>query len=179
MGLPDATFLREQILLAAAGDEAAFDRLMRALYRPLMDFALRQTGRRADAEDAVQEAAVRIHRSLASYRPDLPASPWLYRIVANECHRVVGRRREESAIDADLLPSRPEWDPAERRQFWDTWYAALGAMGPGARTAFILREMEGWDDPAIAELLGISPVTVRRHVMEARNRLKKALSAWA
>ena len=92
-----AIYVDDKELVAAhqAGDEEAFEELVRE-YRP----ALFAHGRRklycdAAAEDAVQEALVRAFRALPKFNGEYRLGPWLHRIMANVCVDEVNRRQSE------------------------------------------------------------------------------------
>lgn len=177
-GAPEPSI--DQLLKAAqGGGSQAFEPLYLAAYGPMLALALRLLGRREDAEEAVQEAFLRVYRNVARYDPSRPALPWLFRILSNEAHRLGGRRTGHLALDEQVVEEGPPGLPPEERvRFWQVLYSTLDAMGEGARTAFVLREFEGWHDGDIAQVLEVSEVTVRRHVMEARKRLRLQLDEF-
>jgi DNA-directed RNA polymerase specialized sigma24 family protein len=69
-----------------AGDGSAFERLMRRHNRRLFRLARAALGNDADAEDALQEAYLSAHRSMAQFRSEASLSTWLSRMVLNECY---------------------------------------------------------------------------------------------
>src|SRR5213083_1354843 len=75
-------------LRAVAGDDAAFESLLRPLVEPGLRLALSMLGDRRDAEDATQEALTRAWRKLHQLRPGMPVRPWFFAIVANQCRNV-------------------------------------------------------------------------------------------
>src|SRR4051812_31467402 len=88
---------RELVLRARRGDEGAFAQLV----RPHEDIAFRVayliTGSTSDAEDAVQDGAVKAWRALPRFRVEEPWRPWLLSIVVNEARnrrRSAGRRAQ-------------------------------------------------------------------------------------
>src|SRR2546428_4426427 len=83
--LPEDEPLR---LRAVAGDEAAFESLLRPLVEPGLRLALSMLGDRRDAEDPTQEALTRAWRKLHQLWPGMPGRPWFFAIVANQCRNV-------------------------------------------------------------------------------------------
>src|SRR5438270_11944842 len=73
---------------AVAGDEAAFDSLLRPLVEPALRLALSMLGDRRAAEDATQEALTRAWRKPAQLRPGMPGRPWVFAIVAHQGTKV-------------------------------------------------------------------------------------------
>src|SRR5438128_12683997 len=72
-------------LRAVAGDEAAFESLLRPLVEPALRLALSMLGDRRDAEDATQEALTPPWRNLYHLRPGMPDRPCFFAIVPNQC----------------------------------------------------------------------------------------------
>ena len=70
-------------LRAVAGDQAAFESLIRPVVEPGLRLALSMLGNRRDAEDATQEALTRAWRKLHQLRQGMPVRPWFFAIVAN------------------------------------------------------------------------------------------------
>jgi RNA polymerase sigma-70 factor, ECF subfamily len=68
---------------AREGDRAAFDQLVSATARRVYATVYRLTGCVEDAKDLTQETFLRVYRSLSTWQPDRPFSPWLYRIATN------------------------------------------------------------------------------------------------
>jgi RNA polymerase sigma-70 factor (ECF subfamily) len=101
----------EALMAAAqAGDGRAYDRLLRQLLPMLRGIARRRIANPADAEDAVQETLVTLHRLRHAYDPARPLRPWLAALCERRCvdHlRRAGRRPAEipwSEEAAVLLP---------------------------------------------------------------------------
>src|SRR5438876_12116266 len=99
-------------LRAIAGDEAAFEALVRPLIEPGLRLALSMLGDRRDAEDAIQEALVRAWRKMHQLRAGQQVRPWFFAIVTNQCRNM--RRtawfRLTSVVEAVRRPPAPEHD---------------------------------------------------------------------
>ncbi|HKQ62703.1 MAG TPA: RNA polymerase sigma factor [Candidatus Polarisedimenticolaceae bacterium] len=137
----------------------------------------------AEREDAAQEVFLRVFRHLASYRPGLPFGAWLYRIavnVARDFQRQRRRRSSESAWNpaAELLPDRSPGPAALAHQDEDRrrLEAALARLSPRERIAFVLCDLEELETADVAQALGISAITVRRHLSRARDHLHRLLT---
>ncbi len=81
MPAPDPDLVRS----AKAGDEAAFEQLLRPLIEPAYRFACVMLNDPSAAEDVVQEAAVKAWRKLTQLRDGFDPQPWFLGIVANQC----------------------------------------------------------------------------------------------
>ncbi len=106
---------------AKTGDLEAFDRLMGAHEKQVLGTALRLLGNLEDAQDAAQEAFLRLYKSL-NRLPDIQEiKPWLYRVTVNVCndmHRARRRRGWEPLSGPDPASSQPDpelaWAHQER-----------------------------------------------------------------
>ncbi len=185
-GVPDDA-PDDRALLAAhlAGDDTAFGTLFRRHRDRLWAVALRTTGDREEAADALQDAMVSAFRRAGSFRGDAAVGTWLHRIVVNACLDRL-RRRQVRAADPlpDDLDDRGEIaqqapDPAdttvahERR---DAVLAALARLPPDQRAALVLVDMEGYSVQETAAILECAPGTVKSRCSRGRARLLPLLS---
>jgi len=167
------------------GNQRAFEALL-ARHEPPVLRVLRLLGVSSnDREDVAQEVFLRVFRFLGGFKPGNPFAGWVYRIAVNAVHDYrgrVGRRRrdeaewmpglEELAAD-ESLPARRDLGMDLRRQL----ELALNVLSERERAVFVLREMEGLSTREVARSLGITGVTVRRHLGRARKSLQRALGA--
>jgi len=151
--------------------EARRSRALRLAFRLL-------GGDQATAEDVVQNAFLRAHRGLASFRGEASLDTWFYRILVREVQRQrrwQGLRRlfwadpETSPEPADTRPAR---DPGLRRRIAD----ALERLSAGQREAFVLVHLEELTIAEAADLLGKAVGTVKSHLHRALTTLRSELS---
>lgn len=149
-------------------------------HQPLFRLALRMTADREEARDLVQEAFLRAARD----RSRIPtaegeAEAWLVRIVINLCRDRRRRTRVRKAAQAELI-WRHEDDrgPAAAVVARVTVAAALARLEPRRRAVVVLHELEQREAEEVAEILGMSKVTVRWHLFRARAELKKQISEF-
>ena len=147
----------------------------------IFSFAMRGTRELAAAEDATQEAFIRLlHEARANRPPDDPRA-WLYRVVSNLLisggRRATVAQRWRAAIARRDLPSDPSPEAtAIRRERRDDVQIALDAMGPDARTALLLAA-NGFNGREIAHVLGRSELATRALLCRARTHLRSTLEA--
>src|SRR6202140_1762961 len=98
-------------LRAVAGDEGAFDSLLRPLVEPGLRLALSMLGDRRDAEDATQEALTRAWRKPHQLRQGMPVRPWFFAIVANQCRNVRRTPRFRLSPPPGVIACHPSRDP--------------------------------------------------------------------
>lgn len=150
-----------------------FDTHHQRLYR----LARRLSRSSEDARDLVQETFLRAARSPGSI-PDGAAheEAWLVRVLINICRdrwrkAAVRTRAHAYEVPADISSDNPESAVLARATVW----RALDRLSPRRRAAIVMYELEGATIPAIAELLGVAPVTVRWHLSRGRRELAKVL----
>ena len=150
-----------------------FDAHHQRLYR----LARRLCRSTEDARDLVQETFLRAARSPKSI-PDGASheEAWLVRVLVNICRdgwrkAAVRTRAHAWELPPDVSADNPESAVMARTAVW----RAIGVLPPRRRAAIVLYELEGATIPAIARLLGVTPVTVRWHLSRGRRELAKAL----
>jgi RNA polymerase sigma-70 factor, ECF subfamily len=135
-------------------------------------------GDRSAAEDVVQEALIRAHRSLAQFRDEAALSTWFYRILIREVRRHQLRRSVRERCERMLAqtPARsaaPEpTDPALRERIG----VALERLSRGQREAFVLVHLESFTVQQAAETLGKSLGTLKSHLHRALRTLRAELA---
>lgn len=171
----DAALLRAHV----EGDPDAFSMLVRRHQDRLWAVALRTTGDREEAADAVQDALLSACRRADSFRGDAQVSTWLHRIVVNACLDRLRRRRarpsdplpeEEDRLVA-LTDSPTAADPAEVSERRTDVMAALGRLTEEQRTALVLVDMEGYSVEEAAAIVGCAPGTIKSRCARGRVRL--------
>jgi RNA polymerase sigma-70 factor (ECF subfamily) len=143
---------------ARAGEASAFEQLYRAFERPVFTLALRLTGRREEAQDALQETMLKLIDRVAEFRGDSPFWGWLRQIAVNEALmqlRRRGRLSAEGEFDEALFEDASLMLPPRAADA-----AILGrAMEqlPGAtRSVLWLYHAEGYTHEEIAGAMGKS-----------------------
>jgi RNA polymerase sigma-70 factor (ECF subfamily) len=157
----------------AFDDEAAFA----SSIEPLLPIAFRlATGmlrNRDDAEDAVQEAALKAWRKRSTFHAGAEPRPWFLAIVANEC-RMARRRRVWVLFDrlrADDGRHAPGAEAEEAEQL--RW--ALGRVDSNTRLLLVLRFYLDLSNEEVGRILGISAATARVRVHRALKRLRPVI----
>jgi RNA polymerase sigma-70 factor (ECF subfamily) len=195
----DAELLQRHI----AGDPEAFSVLFLRHKDRLWAVALRTVGDPDDAADALQEAMISAFRRAASFRGDSAVTTWLHRIVVNASLDRLRRRSaktvnwsgEEEALEALAArgtqagsagsaatgpagpsPGTPGTDPTDAIETRLDVDAALRMLPAEQRAALVLVDMLGYSVADAAEILGISPGTVKSRSARGRARLLPYLS---
>lgn len=164
---------------AARGDQKAFRVLVDRHYDPALRFALRMLGHRADAEDAVQEAFVRVYQSLPRYRHEGQFRAWLFRILVNRCRTAAAsrRRRRSIVLSVEGLDRRPGGDaPGASAPFRRAAIErALATLPVPLREAFLLKYVEEMTYQEMVDLTGASVSALKMRVLRARESLQAEL----
>jgi len=176
-----------------AGEEAAFEQMVRAHAGRLLGVARRYLSSEDDARDAVQEAFLAAFRGLDGFQEGARLSTWLHRITVNAALMKLRsrRRRPEEPIE-DLLPQFDDrgvstrfprqWighahELLERREIREAVRASIDRLPPSYRVVLLLRDIEGWDTHETAGLLDLTPGTVKVRLHRARLALRTLLAA--
>lgn len=174
---PQAT---DEELLAATreGDVAGFETLYRRHGARMKSIACNLLGSVSDAEDAVQDAFLKIYRGAGAFRGGAAFSTWIYRILLNTCYdsmRRRKRRREEpapsdsSGVRLDLPATRD--DSPLRLELEES----VGRLPEKPRSVFLLHAVEGFSHREIGEMLGVPEGTSRTLLFEAKRELQRLL----
>ncbi len=175
-----------------AGDEAAFEALVRSREKEVYRTALRILGDPEDAMEASQETFIRVFRSLKGFRQDASFKTWVTGICINVCRTMVSssagrmKRRstgliKESRADGDELdPGIPDRAPdpsamalgSELRQ---ALALALMALSPEHREVIVLRDIQDLDYSQVGQILDCPAGTVKSRLSRAREALRRAL----
>src|SRR3954466_7057149 len=92
---------------ARSGDVRAFATLVETYYPRCLRFALHMLASRDDAEEAVQDTFLRVHKALPRYEEREAFEPWLFRILANRCRSAGARnRRRAEVVEYGEVPER-------------------------------------------------------------------------
>ena len=128
------------------------------------------------AADAMQEAFIRAYDALATCeRPDRFGA-WFHRILRNQCTNHRTRRRQHAPLDAQQLASSHRTDDGLRRsELRAAIQAAIDALTPDQREAFVLRHVEGRPYGEMAALLDEREDALRMRVHRARDAVRRQL----
>lgn len=169
-----------------AGEDGAFEQLVRAHGGRLLTVTRRITRSEHDAEDAVQEAFLSAFRSLASFDGRSTLGTWLHRIAVNcALMKARGKHGGSRSIE-DLLPVFEEGMHKEHPVPWtDTGDANAGGEGSvwealsqlpdEYRDVLVLRDVEGLESKSVAAALGIGDALVRQRLHRGRQAMIKLL----
>ena len=178
-----------------AGSEDAYAWLIGEFHQPIYSLVYRIVNDPADAADTTQDVFLKVFRGMKHFHGESSLKTWIYRIAL---HEAANRRRwwfrhkaHETPIDpveAGLLESAGEerlvdqaespFDSFAHAEVRATVERALQHVPEPYRTALILRDLEEMSYEEIAEVLQISPGTVKSRITRGRNALRKRLAGY-
>ena len=170
----------------AAPDQEWLARRFEADRAHLRGVAYRMLGSLAEADDAVQEAWIRLSTADASEVENLRA--WLTTVVARVCLNILRSRRtrRESSLDArqdahvadPIVSSESGMDPEQEAILGDSiglaLLAVLDSLAPAERVAFVLHDVFAVPFDEIAPIVGRSPAATRQLASRGRRRVRRA-----
>ena len=168
---------------AKAGDEAAFEGLVRRHYEQIYRWALARTGDRDEADDVTQETLVRLHRHIGGFDGRSAFSTWLYQVTrsaAADLHRKRSRR-ERLALNvkhespAVAIDPREDEETTDERRASDLVKTFLEKLSERQREIFDLVDLQGFSTVEVSAMLKMEPVTVRSHLFRARKAIRRKI----
>lgn len=203
--MPDDVLGEAALARARAGEEDAFRELTDPHRRELQVHCYRILGSVQDAEDLVQETLLAAWRGLDAFEGRSSVRAWLYRIATNRCLNALRdsarRPREVQAMVEPPEPTRrtePIWlepypdvlleDIADRSPGPEARYeareaielafiSALQSLPPRQRAALVLRDVLGFRNAEVADMLDTSEGSVKGALQRARATLEGRLPA--
>jgi RNA polymerase sigma-70 factor (ECF subfamily) len=180
MGIADTPARGEDLVdRAARGEVEAFEELYRQNIGRVYVLCLRMCGDPSYAEELAQEAFVRAWQKLGSFRGASAFSTWLHRVTVNVVlgdRRSVARREARvKAVGDDLPVDVTAADPSPGQAL--DLERSIAALPEGARTVFVLHDVEGYRHREIADLTGLAVGTSKAQLHRARKLLRKALTS--
>ena len=171
---------RDLVEAAQRGDQAAFVDLVRTRGDRFFAIAYRILRDVDRAEDALQDALVIAWRDLSDLRDPDRFDAWVHRLLTNVCIADAGRERRRIA-NLHVLPVDDPAAPDELLTLADRDQLdrAFRRLSAHERSILVLRHYVGYEPSEIAELLGISPGTLRSRLHHAHRAMRAALDADA
>lgn len=171
------------------GDMDAYTQLVELYKDRAVNFAYRMLKDMHDAEDASQEAFLKVFDKIDTFRQESSFSTWFYTILSNICRDILRKKskrpqtvsihqanRDEEDFELQLKDS--SFEPHEnlvKKNALLSLDKALAQISAEHREVIVLRDIEGFDYEKIAQILNISLGTVKSRLSRARLSLRKIL----
>lgn len=162
---------------AVDGDERAMRQLW-SQHAPHIDAVVRRlVDNPEDAQDIAQDVWIQIFRALPSYRGESQFGTWAHRIAVNRTLNALRRTRRLAKLETDIdeATASVEHD-SERAMLAASIQDATARLSPGARTVFVMHDVEGFTHEEIAAELGITAGGSKSQLFKARAKLRVLLA---
>jgi RNA polymerase sigma-70 factor (ECF subfamily) len=167
-----------------AGDVQEYATIVKRFQGPLMTLCTAILRDRQAAEELAQDTLVRAYERLDLFDVRQPMKPWLCKIayrLALQRWRARSRERARREAAAPIIArTRSDWGPVEKlladersEMLWQT----VSRLPMAQRTAVVLYYRENLNVKEMAEAMGVSPDTVKTHLVRARSRIHAELTA--
>lgn len=156
--------------------ERGFRLLMRSYKEPLYWHIRRLVVSHDDAQDALQEAFIRIFRSFGQYNEQNSLRAWLFRIATNEALRLIERRHEDTMpiekvfdVQADSYINYSDLEAVRLQK-------AILSLPPKQQLAFNLRYYDEMDYDEIAQIADTTAASVKASYHVAKEKITKYMT---
>ena len=179
---------RELVARAGAGDQEAFEQLVRDNQNRVYSLAVRLVGDREEAADLAQEAFLKAWQGLAAFQGESSFATWIYRLTTNVCidylRRKKRRQEVEPAVSLDdedsgwAEPADAGQDPQRKLEEAERSRAlsrGLERLPEHQRQVLVMRELSGLSYQEIGAATGLDLGTVKSRIARARLALRKIL----
>ena len=179
---------RELVARAGAGDQEAFEQLVRDNQNRVYSLAVRLVGDREEAADLAQEAFLKAWQGLSSFQGESSFATWIYRLTTNVCidylRRKKRRQEVEPAVSLDdedsgwAEPADAGQDPQRKLEEAERSRAlsrGLERLPEHQRQVLVMRELSGLSYQEIGAATGLDLGTVKSRIARARLALRKIL----
>ncbi|OIJ13642.1 RNA polymerase subunit sigma-24 [Anaerobacillus alkalilacustris] len=167
---------QELIKEIQSGNQTAF----KDLYDKYFDYAIRVAtivmNRQATyAGDAVQETFIRVYQNIHLYEGDRPFKPWFYKILINECNRIL--KKNSKVVSVAEIIEREQTQTDHDFVEYEDLYDAIKGLEPHNRIPIVLKYLNGFKEQEIANILEENVNTIKSRLFKGRQKLKQFLEA--
>ena len=181
----------ELVRRSTSGDLTALERLIKRYENEILRLSFYFMGDADEAKDVSQEIFIKMFRNLHRYDPSRSFRTWLFTLARRVCISALRKRtflrrlkkkwvvhqRTHEKLHRKATFSHLD-DVEDQKRMVSRILKLLDLLPTKARVAFILRDVEGLETREVAEIMGVTEVTVRRQTQIARQRLREALQGF-
>lgn len=161
------------------GDEMAFAEIVKIYKNKIVNFLWKITGDYQKAVELSQETFMRVYFKANKYKPVAPFSSWVYTIASNLAKTEMKRSRKFAAVPLDdvqnHLPMEAYASNPTDSGLLTNLREALNSLHPRYRIPVILKDVEGFSQEEIAQILKSPLGTIKARISRGRDYLKKEL----
>lgn len=180
-GLKEVRMEEQELMFQVqTGDEMAFAEIVRRYKDKIVNFLWQITGDYQVAVELAQETFMRVYFKANKYRPVAPLSSWIYTIASNLAKTEMKKTRRFTMVPLDDVKYKFSEDDAstgnpERSDLKKRLKAALDSLHPRYRIPVVLKDVEGFSQEEIAQILKKPLGTIKARISRGRDYLKKEL----
>lgn len=130
------------------------------------------------AADIVQETFVRVYLNLPKFNREKPFKPWFYKILINECNRIMSKSKRvlyiEDCSENVMSQSGHMESAVENREVCN----ALVKLDNKIRVPLILKYIHGFTAQEISEIMDININTIKSRLNFGKGKLRKLLTGF-
>ena len=162
------------------GDEMAFAQIVRSYKDKIVNYLWQLTGDYQKAVELSQETFIRVYFKSRKYKPVAPFSSWIYAIASNLAKTEMKRSRKMKTVPLDnvqpnIMPREHFPNNESNADLAQELRKALNSLHPRYRVPVILKDVEGFSQEEIAQMLRKPLGTIKARISRGRNYLKKEL----
>jgi len=161
------------------GDEMAFAEIVKIYKDKIVNFLWKITGDYQKAVELSQETFMRVYFKAHRYKPIAPFSSWVYTIASNLAKTEMKKMRRYAAVSLDdvqnNLPMETYASNPTDSGLLSNLREALNSLHPRYKIPVILKDIEGFSQEEIAQMLKSPLGTIKARISRGRDYLKKEL----
>jgi len=171
---------QELMRLVKEGDEEAFARIVGAYKDRIVNYLYQFSGDYQKAVELAQETFIRVFFKAGQYRPLAPLSSWIYAIASNLARTEMKKSRRQQIVSLEevaaheFASSAYSQDPPSSGLL-ENLREALRSLHPRYRIPVVLKDLEGFSQDEIAEILKKPVGTIKARISRGRGILRKKL----
>jgi RNA polymerase sigma-70 factor (ECF subfamily) len=171
---------QELIRQVQEGDEVAFGQIVVAYKDRIVNYLYQFTGDYQKAVELAQETFIRVYFKANQYRPVAPLSSWIYAIASNLAKTEMKKTRRIPTVSLDDIVAHKADEKAYTEDPADCGLVknlreALNSLHPRYRIPIILKDIEGFSQEEIAQILKKPVGTIKARISRGRSMLRKKL----
>ncbi|MFW6124140.1 MAG: RNA polymerase sigma factor [Acidobacteriota bacterium] len=171
---------KELILLVQQGDEEAFEEIMRNYKNKIVNFIYNLTGDYEKAVEISQETFIKVYLKAKKYKPKAPLSSWIFTIASNLAKTELKKMNKQRYIPIENVYNHnqeglSERDDLEKKEMTEKIKRALGHLHRKYRIPLVLKDIEGFSQEEIAEILKKPVGTIKAQISRGRKYLKQEI----
>ncbi len=176
----------ELVSLIKKGNMDAFDELVKAYEKKVINVAYSLLSDKEDALDASQEIFVKVYKNISSFRGESTVSTWIFKITKNVCYDLLRKRKgtvisldEEDDDEKKIEIADESASPDviyERQEKINIVREAIASLDENQKIVITLFDINGLSYDEISEIIKCPIGTVKSRLYRAREQLRKILS---